>query len=341
MQSMTIRPGRVEDETPDGRRHRARTLAGFFAAGAAVSTLAVVLPGWSAMHRPGILVTVVLAAGGAGLLAMFGARAGRGSIHGMTVCGTALIAACQVLAGGGSATATYGLLYIWVILHCALFFGRRVVALQLALTTCAQVVALVWLGDLASIAPQLALTVGTQIAAALVVGSLAAKMRRLADTDALTGLDNRRALERALDWHMARARRIDPGSTWVALLDLNEFKAYNDRHGHAAGDLLLAEAATAWRQLLRETDSIARTGGDEFTLLLSDCRADQAEQIVARMAAAVPEGVSCSVGLARWNGHETAAELIQRADAALYLAKEDGPVVVAEHLEPVPADSGR
>ena len=341
MQVGSVRHGRVQDETPDGRRHRARSLAGFFAAGAAVSMLAVVLPGWSSMHRAGILVTVVLAAGGAALLVGIGPRAGRWSIHGLTVSGTALIAACQVLAGGGSATATYGMLYIWVILHCALFFRGRVVAVQLTLTTCAHAGALVWLGDLGSIAPQLALTVGTQIAAALVVVSLASKMRRLADTDALTGLDNRRALERTLHWHMARSRRADAAPTWVALLDLDEFKAYNDRHGHAAGDLLLVEAATTWSRLLRETDSIARTGGDEFTLLLGECRADQAEQIVERMAAGAPEGVSCSAGLAQWNGHETADELIQRADAALYLAKEHGPVVVAEHLGPAPADAGR
>jgi diguanylate cyclase (GGDEF)-like protein len=77
------------------------------------------------------------------------------------------------------------------------------------------------------------LTLGTQIAAALVVGSLATKMRRLADTDSLTGLENRRALERALAWQLARSRRTPAASVWISVLDLDGFKAFNDRHGHS------------------------------------------------------------------------------------------------------------
>ena len=322
------------ESSSEGRRHRARTLAALFAAGAVVSTLAVVLPGWPQMHRVGILATVLAAGTGALLLTVMAAHVGHWVCHGFTAAGTALIATCQVLAGGGSATATYGMLYIWVVLHCALFFSRRAVAAHIALTTIAYVLALARLDELASMAPQLALTAGTQVAAALVVGSLAARMRRLADTDALTGLANRRTLHTRLAWQLARSRREAGTATWLGLLDLDEFKAFNDTHGHLAGDQLLVETAAAWQQLLRPTDTLARTGGDEFTVLLTDCDADGMEQVVTRMTTAIPRGLSCSAGVARWDGHEHPTELIERADAALYAAKARGPVVVADTVHP-------
>ena len=321
-------------ESTESRRHRARALAALFAAGAVVSTLAVVLPGWSQMHRAGILVTVLAAATGALLLRLVGDHVGRWTCHGFTAAGTVLIATCQVLAGGGSATATYGMLYIWVVLHCALFFSRWAVAAHIMLTTIAYVLALSWLGELSSMAPQLALTAGTQIAAALVIGSLAARMRRLADTDGLTELANRRTLHTRLAWQLARSRRVADTVVWLALLDLDEFKAFNDTHGHPAGDQLLVETAAAWQGLVRPTDTLARTGGDEFTVLLTDCDTDATRQVLARMTAAVPNGLSCSAGVARWDGHESPTRLIERADAALYTAKTHGPVVIAETLDP-------
>jgi diguanylate cyclase (GGDEF)-like protein len=119
-------------------------------------------------------------------------------------------------------------------------------------------------------------------------------------------------------------------------MDLDGFKAFNDRHGHLAGDQLLIEAATTWRTLLRESDIIARTGGDEFTVMLTGCTPAEARDIADRMTAAAPDGVSCSAGLARWDGHEAGTRLIARADAALYSAKSDGPVVVAHDLPVAP-----
>lgn len=247
----------------------------------------------------------------------------------MTASGTLLIAACQVLAGGGSPTAMYSMLYIWVILHGSMFFARRAVAVHLALTTVAHTLALVWLGDVNSIAPQLALTLVTQVSAGLIVGSLASTQRQLADTDSLTGLGNRRVVDRTLEWALARAHRTPDAPPCVALLDLDGFKRFNDEQGHVAGDRVLADAAAAWRRLLRNTDTLARTGGDEFVLVLLECNLDEARHIVQRMIAETPGGVSCSAGLARWDGRETATSLIDRADKALYAAKVDGPLAIA------------
>ena len=287
-------------ESRADRAARARALAGFFTAGAALTSLVILLPGWDDVHKPGMAVTVAMAAGGAGLLVLFAERLTPVHIHLMTGTGTLLIAACQVLAGGGSLLAMYAMLYIWVILHASLFFGRTVVVTHLVVTALAQVGALLWLGDVASIGPQLSLTLVTQVSAALVVGSLASRQRRLADTDALTGLANRRVAERALEVSLARSGRRPAVPTCVAMPDLDGFKAFNDEWGHVAGDLVLA-----------------------------DCDLEDARQTVARMVAATPEVVACSAGLARWDGRESAIDLIKRVDRALYLAKVDGPLAIA------------
>ncbi len=152
----------------------------------------------------------------------------------------------------------------------------------------------------------------------------------LARTDALTGLPNRRAWDEQLTRELARAkRRATPLS--VAMLDLDRFKAFNDAHGHQAGDLLLVETAAAWLAELRETDILCRWGGDEFALLLPDCPEDEAEQVIARLVTATPGLESCVGGVACWNGEETAAELLARSDAALYLSKRQAAPALLRH----------
>ena len=328
--------GTVARESRADRAARARALAGFFAAGAVLTSLVILLPGWDGVHKPGMAVTVAMAAGGAGLLVLFAERFAPVHVHLMTGAGTLLIAACQVLAGGGSPSAMYAMLYIWVILHASLFFGRAVVATHLVVTALAQVAALLSLGDVASIGPQLSLTLVTQVSAALVVGSSASRQRRLADTDALTGLANRRVAERALEMSLARSGRRPTSPTCVAMLDLDGFKEFNDEWGHVAGDLVLVEAAAVWRTQVRRTDTLARIGGDEFLLVLADCDLEDARQTVSRMVAATPAVVACSAGLARWDGRESSIGLIKRVDRALYLAKDDGPVAVAPEGGTVP-----
>jgi diguanylate cyclase (GGDEF)-like protein len=120
---------------------------------------------------------------------------------------------------------------------------------------------------------------------------------------------------------MDRARRMGT-SLCVAMIDLDNFKSYNDRHGHQAGDLVLKEAASAWRAEVRSTDLLARYGGEEFVLLPA-CALDHAIQIVERLQQATPL-VTCSIGLACRGFQETPPELVGRADQALYTAKTSG-----------------
>jgi diguanylate cyclase (GGDEF)-like protein len=145
------------------------------------------------------------------------------------------------------------------------------------------------------------------------------RLTEIALTDALTGLPNRRAWDARVE---AAIRDAEP--LCVAILDLDRFKAYNDDHGHQAGDRLLKEAAAAWRAQLRPTDTLARYGGEEFGVLLHGQDLSAAHRVVDRLRAATPRGQSCSAGVARRQDGEAAAALLRRADRALYDAKRAG-----------------
>jgi diguanylate cyclase (GGDEF)-like protein len=162
-----------------------------------------------------------------------------------------------------------------------------------------------------------------EAAIAIERADLVEQLNGLAMTDPLTGVDNRRAWDAKLDRALTAA---DDEPTWisVALLDLDHFKAFNDARGHQSGDLLLKEAAAAWRSLLRPGDRLARYGGEEFIVLLPACDESQAMDVVERLRGAVPGGETCSAGIAQWNGTEGADALVGRADAALYAAKAAG-----------------
>jgi diguanylate cyclase (GGDEF)-like protein len=151
------------------------------------------------------------------------------------------------------------------------------------------------------------------------VRRLVDKLETLARSDDLTGLPNKRAWQELFEHELAISRRTGEPLT-LALLDLDFFKAYNDEHGHLAGDRLLSEAATAWRGALRETDVLARWGGDEFGLLLPGCSDSAARVLVERMREAFPRA-RWSVGIVEWDGCGSTEDLLAGADGALYRAK--------------------
>jgi diguanylate cyclase (GGDEF)-like protein/PAS domain S-box-containing protein len=153
--------------------------------------------------------------------------------------------------------------------------------------------------------------------------ALIAEVQSLARSDALTGLPNRRALDDQLPREMARALRSGT-ELCLAIIDIDHFKAYNDTHGHLAGDAVLRGCAAAWEETLREGDTILRFGGEEFLVVLPDCGPADATEIVERLRAATPEGQTCSAGLALWRPGESVDDLVARADEALYRAKEAG-----------------
>ncbi len=178
-----------------------------------------------------------------------------------------------------------------------------------------------WSEEIAADSMQAALVamLAHEVAAAIERGDLLARMADMASTDALTGLPNRRAW----DARLHEALRL-PEAVMLAMFDLDRFKDYNDTHGHLAGDRLLRETATAWREELRSGDFLARIGGEEFALLLPAAAASDAGSVVERLRARVSCGQTCSAGLvARWPG-DSPEMLMARADAALYASKAAG-----------------
>jgi diguanylate cyclase (GGDEF)-like protein len=145
-------------------------------------------------------------------------------------------------------------------------------------------------------------------------------LRELCERDPLTGLLNRRAWDMALTGSLRKRRR----PMYVALIDLDRFKDFNDRYGHPAGDALLRRAAVAWRSALRTSDVLARYGGEEFAILFAGIGTESALEIIDRVRLATVGEQTVSVGIAIWDGRENADSLVCRADSALYEAKRAG-----------------
>ncbi|HZU36442.1 MAG TPA: GGDEF domain-containing protein, partial [Gemmataceae bacterium] len=159
-----------------------------------------------------------------------------------------------------------------------------------------------------------------------------ATVRRLTITDPLTLLLNRRAVMDLLNRELSRtARHVRPLS--VGLFDVDDFKAINDRLGHAAGDLLLVQIAWRVQSAIRKEDVLARLGGDEFVILLPDTPLDRSQLVADRVRDVVREEpfqldthscpVTISLGMAATPGGEriSAEQLLQRADAEMYAIK--------------------
>jgi diguanylate cyclase (GGDEF)-like protein/PAS domain S-box-containing protein len=149
---------------------------------------------------------------------------------------------------------------------------------------------------------------------------LTAEANVLARTDDLTGLPNRRVWNERIVDELQRAQRSDQPLT-VAVIDLDGFKTVNDTRGHAAGDRQLETVATVWRTQLRDIDLLARVGGDEFRVLFPACPQGQEDAVLQRMRAVMPPGQTFSAGTATWDRAESAAQLHERADQALYQDK--------------------
>jgi diguanylate cyclase (GGDEF)-like protein len=149
------------------------------------------------------------------------------------------------------------------------------------------------------------------------------RLEQLATTDPLTGVANRRALDDWLPREVARASRTG-APLGLVLLDLDHFKAYNDTHGHTGGDALLRVVAGSWARALRQTDLLARFGGEEFVAVLPGADGPGAALTADRLRAAMPPGATCSAGVAAWRPGDDGHALLRRADEALYRAKAAG-----------------
>ncbi len=167
--------------------------------------------------------------------------------------------------------------------------------------------------------------------AVLVISSLQRSLvreRELARIDPLSGVSNRRGMHERAEIEVARARRTSEPLSMV-YLDIDDFKAINDRFGHAAGDELLRQLARTLVEATRESDVVARMGGDEFVLVLPNTKEEGAELVLEkvrdrfrRVAGARGWAVDLSAGTVTYDqAPRSADEMVERADAVLYAAK--------------------
>jgi diguanylate cyclase (GGDEF)-like protein len=303
-----------------------------------------------------------------GLLAVVLMFVGPGFVHGKTEI-TLVIASCAIIAGGFcvsvpgrvpawgltligpfgtvlialssilTRTTTDGseLLYMWTVLFSAYFLAWRFALINIAL------IAVVYPSIAISLMGRLGITpsvylVGTSVVTLLIVGNLRRQISRVitqtaleARTDKLTDLPNRRSWEEGLAREVARqGRRRTP--LCILVIDLDHFKALNDTYGHAAGDVALAGVAGVLRGQARQSDVLARVGGEEFALLLPDCapidarmRAQEIRLAIERASANWQTPVTVSIGVAALPAHaRNAEELMEAGDVALYEAKRAG-----------------
>lgn len=160
--------------------------------------------------------------------------------------------------------------------------------------------------------------------------------RELAERDTLTGIANRYSLEKTLHKACERAQRFHQLLAVIAM-DVDDFKAINDRHGHVRGDAVLVQIVEALRGCLREHDLLARWGGDAFVVVLPLASLREALEIAARLRCAIArvepvgeDALTLSYGVVQWRAGETQHELLARADGALFRAKGAGKNAICE-----------
>ncbi|HYI35079.1 MAG TPA: GGDEF domain-containing protein [Thermoleophilaceae bacterium] len=287
---------------------------------------------------PGIVALVA-----ASVAIVAGPRLPRLALAVFAPIGVATIAYALAETSGGPTDGA--VLYMWPVLWMSYFYGRAGAVFIVAFVALAQGIALLSMpADQVSIDRWIDVVASVTVVAA-VVRYLAGRNSRLvtnleeqARIDPLTGLLNRRGLDERMDVEVRRALRADT-SMAVAIFDIDHFKDVNDEHGHEVGDRVLSWVGGVLAQETRGVDAAARSGGDEFMVLMADTDARAgcllAERVrntltspearADRRRHGVPEALELTVsaGIAG-AGARDAGQLVEAADKALYVAKGDG-----------------
>lgn len=301
-------------------RRPAPAAIALWSAGTAAVLSAIPLEHWHGRTLAEVVSTVPIAGLAIGTLLWRRKHLSAGVLHATTALATATITYLVALVPGPN----FGLLYIYVAIFAALFYSAKGFVCHLVTIAVADAAALALQPPAGGPFVAWGAIVGTATVASLILRSLVVELRLLSKQDPLTQLANRRAWEEHLRIEMARTQRTGLALA-VAVLDLDGFKAVNDSQGHQAGDRLLQTMAAAWRPLLRQSgDLLARLGGDEFGIVSVATSPVGIQMVIERLRlVAGADGITFAVGMATWDGLESAELLVSRADAAMFRDKED------------------
>lgn len=308
--------------------HMSRYLALLFAAGGVMGHLSLLLPHSDQIDEVGIRLSASAAFPVAALLLLLGERMTQWMIHLLLAAGVVVISLGIAYTGNTAQTSITAIFYIWAVLFAFTFFTSLQAWPHVAFIALAYGLVLLRFGDHEGYA-QWFTVVGTVAVTGYVVGRLAEHNTRLAVTDALSGLPNRRSFDQMLSHELERAAR-DGRSVCVGILDLDGFKSVNDTLGHACGDELLRICAERIAGCVRDDDVVARLGGDEFALLILGPGAHRPEVVAQRLVETLRHpvslgdrtvSVSASIGFAVSDARSSPAELMRNADLAMYIAK--------------------
>lgn len=313
---------RIAGETPRAQRRPLALSGGWlFAAGATL-----VLVGLLVERTPGtrlVIALPALAVGyGVALVLLAAPELLPVSVFPYLTAGATVLISVVAYADGTPRSA-FVLLYMWAALYAFYWYSLGVAILETVwISTAVAVEILLRAGQPWSFSMWLLVT-GSCLVGGLVIRHLLTEVRVQATRDPMTGLYNRRSLEEQLQRDQQRAARAGRPLS-VLMLDIDNLKEVNDRHGHAEGDRCIREVARTWNAELRRGDVIARYGGDEFIVVMLECTLDRAREVADRLRSLAPQGITTSAGAAQWDGTSGAATLIACADSALYRAKLGG-----------------
>ncbi|SDG34897.1 diguanylate cyclase (GGDEF) domain-containing protein [Klenkia brasiliensis] len=291
------------------------TLAVFYAAGTLLGVLVASEADLDTVGRVIAAVSVAIGTIGTAVLLLVRDRVPRRLLDALVAVATVVVGVAVLVPPQAPTALAIAWLASFAVVDSCYFFTPRAARAQLLLAAVCSNGGLLLRGDV---------PVWTVLALDCVLVALAVVTRRLAarasgaDLDPLTGLPNRRSFDDQLQQLVRGDRAVS-----VALLDLDHFKEINDTAGHEAGDRVLLRMAEEPLRVLPPGAVLARQGGDEFALLLPGLTGAEAVVVVWRVCDALA-GIGLSCGVAQYEPGESAAQLVRRADGALYAAKAAG-----------------
>lgn len=233
----------------------------------------------------------------------------------------ALLLAVGLWAGGPDAASAFALFYVLVVLYGTFFLRTGPAAALIGFCSLTFAVAVIATGD--PNWPTRVVTVfGASVTVGLFAGLLVKRVHERAARDSLTGLFNRRMWESLVQQELNKAVR-DKHEVSMMLIDLDGFKAINDKYGHLHGDDVLKRTADTLRRVLRDADAPCRWGGDEFAVLLTDCDSQQVNVVADRLRRELGEVPGFSIGAATWRDGLSLDDLFRKADQSLYDCKAE------------------